>query len=305
MTPVAARVAGDRWCADCRAGIVALVLGLAGMARGAHGAPARARRDPPRRRARRAGARRSPAPADAGPAEARRSAATARAPRRADRCDRCRWRWTRRSAARWCWRTGRRRAAPAPSRSMIEGLNIDTGEWEPPAPGQRYSELQAGVQLANRSGALNEIEYSEFVQKCRLSPKRVGALPDFPDMLDVVARARELDGFAGPLDAQLTVRLLARSVAWSVGYVQQCAARHGLVPAAVPGRWCCLRRRRRAAAAGAGLRCAGRAGRRPAGRRAARSHAQPRRAADAGRRTSRFRPGTASPTRWPRTWTPT
>ncbi len=119
---------------------------------------------------------------------------------------------------------------------LIEGLNIDSGEWEPPAAGQRYSELQAGVQLANRSGALNEIEYSEFVHKLQAFADSVGAMPDFPDMLDVVARARELDGFAGPLDAQLTVRLLARSVAWSVGYVQQSATRQGLVAVGVSGR---------------------------------------------------------------------
>jgi hypothetical protein len=127
-----------------------------------------------------------------------------------------------------------RRAGTKPF--YIEGLNVDSGDWEQPAPGQRYSELQAGVQLANRSGALNEIEYSEFVHKLQPFVEGVGAMPDFPDMLDVVARARELDGFAGPLDAQLAARLVARSVAWSVGYVQQCAGRQGLVPGAVPGR---------------------------------------------------------------------
>jgi len=129
---------------------------------------------------------------------------------------------------------GSRRAGTKPF--YIEGLNTESGDWEQPAPEQRYGELQAGVQLANRSGALNEIEYSEFVHKLQALAEGVGAMPDFPDMLDVVARARELDGFAGPLDAQLAVRLVARSVAWSVGYVQQCAGRQGLVPGAVPGR---------------------------------------------------------------------
>ena len=127
-----------------------------------------------------------------------------------------------------------RRAGTKPF--YIEGLNLASGDWEQPAAGQRYGELQAGVQLANRSGALNEIEYSEFVHKLQGFAEGVGALPDFPDMLDVVARARELDGFAGPLDAQLAVRLVARSVARSVGYVQQCAGKLGLVPGAVPGR---------------------------------------------------------------------
>lgn len=127
-----------------------------------------------------------------------------------------------------------RRAGSKPM--LVEGLNAESGQWEPPQAGARYGELQAAVQLANRSGALNEIEYSEFAQKLQTFAEGVGAMADFPDMLQVVARARELDALAGPLDAQLAVRLVARTVAWSVGYVQQCASRHGLVPGAVAGR---------------------------------------------------------------------
>ena len=91
-----------------------------------------------------------------------------------------------------------RRAGSKPF--FIEGLNALTKEWEPPFAGQRYSEFQAGVQLANRGGALNEIEYSEFVQKVEAFAEGVGAMADFPDMLEVVARARELDTFAGEHD---------------------------------------------------------------------------------------------------------
>jgi len=127
-----------------------------------------------------------------------------------------------------------RRAGTKPMH--VEGLDAETGDWDTLTPGRTYSEFQAGVQLANRTGALNEIEYSEFVQKVQAFAEAVGAAPDFPDMLDVVARARELDAFASPLDAQLTVVLRADSVAWSVGYVQQCAARHGFVPGSLPGR---------------------------------------------------------------------
>lgn len=127
-----------------------------------------------------------------------------------------------------------RRAGSKPL--LIEGLNAASGEWETPAPGQRYGEFQAGVQLANRGGALNEIEYSEFVQKVQAFADPLGALPDFPDMLDVVARARELDAFAVQHDAQLALRLVSRGAAWSLGYVQQHAARHGFVPGPLPGR---------------------------------------------------------------------
>lgn len=119
---------------------------------------------------------------------------------------------------------------------QIEGLSTETAEWEAPQAGAHYGELQAGVQLANRSGALNEIEYSEFVQKVQAFADAIGAVPDFPDMLDVVARARELDAFASAHDANLTVHLQANAAAWSVGYIRQCAERHGFVPGHLPGR---------------------------------------------------------------------
>ena len=127
-----------------------------------------------------------------------------------------------------------RRAGSKPF--AIEGLNEITQQWEVPQPGQRYSAFQAGVQLANRTGALNEIEFSEFVMKVQAFADAVNGAPDFPDMLDEVARARELDQFASGHDAQLGFTLRARNAAWSPGYVQQNAARLGFVPGAIPGR---------------------------------------------------------------------
>jgi len=119
---------------------------------------------------------------------------------------------------------------------QIEGQNAESGDWELPMAGQRYSEFQAGLKMANRSGALNEIEYSEFVQKIQGFADGVGGFVQFPDMLDVVARARELDQFAASHDAQLALLLRARGAAWTPGFVQQAAARHGFVAGALPGR---------------------------------------------------------------------
>lgn len=118
----------------------------------------------------------------------------------------------------------------------IEGRNEASGEWETPRAGQRYTAFQAGVQLANRNGALNDIEFSEFVMKTQAFADAINGAPDFPLMRDEVARARELDQFAGSHDAQLGFTLRARSAAWSPGYVQQNAARQGFVPGAIPGR---------------------------------------------------------------------
>jgi len=127
-----------------------------------------------------------------------------------------------------------RRAGSKPF--AIEGLNTLTGEWELPAANQRYGAFQCGVQLANRVGALNQIEYSEFVMKAQAFADAIGGEPDFPEMLDEVSRARELDQFASAHDAQLSFTLRAANTAWSPGYVHQNAARIGFVSGSVPGR---------------------------------------------------------------------
>ena len=118
----------------------------------------------------------------------------------------------------------------------IEGFNEASQRWEMPQAGQRYATFQAGVQLANRSGALNEIEYSEYVVKTQAFCESINGTPDFPEMLEEVARARELDQFASDHDAQLGFVLRARHAAWSPGYVQQNAARQGFVTGAIAGR---------------------------------------------------------------------
>lgn len=127
-----------------------------------------------------------------------------------------------------------RRAGSKPF--AIEGYNLTTLTWEAPVAGHRYGGFQAGVQLANRSGALNEIEYSEFVVKTQAFADAINATPEFPEMLEEVARARELDQFASAHDAQLGFTIRARNASWSPGYVQQNAARLGFVAGVIPGR---------------------------------------------------------------------
>jgi hypothetical protein len=118
----------------------------------------------------------------------------------------------------------------------LEGLNTETGLWEHPRNGQRYSAFQSGVQLANRTGTLNEIEFSEFVTKTQHFADAINGAPEFPDMLEEVARARELDQFASEHDAQLSFTVVATAAAWSPGYIHQHAARWGFVAGVIPGR---------------------------------------------------------------------
>jgi len=127
-----------------------------------------------------------------------------------------------------------RRAGSKPF--SVEGYNLQALVWEQPRNGQRYGGFQAGVQMANRTGALNEIEYSEFVVKTQAFADAINATPEFPEMLDEVARARELDQFASAHDAQLGFTIRARNASWSPGYVHQSAARLGFVAGVIPGR---------------------------------------------------------------------
>ena len=119
---------------------------------------------------------------------------------------------------------------------MIEGLNAQRGEWESLRMGQQYSAFQAGIQLANRLGAMNEIEFSEFVMKTQHFADAVGGEVEFTDMLEEVARGKELDAFASEHDAQLIFQIKAQRLAWSPGFVQQHAGVLGFVAGVIPGR---------------------------------------------------------------------
>jgi ZipA, C-terminal FtsZ-binding domain len=120
-----------------------------------------------------------------------------------------------------------RRAGSKPV--FIEGLRESDGGWEALQPGARYSDLRAAVQLANRSGALNELEFSEFVTGVQALADGLDAEPEFPDMLETVAMARELDGFAAQCDAQLSINILSDGAPWSANYVQAVASQDGLL----------------------------------------------------------------------------
>jgi FtsZ-interacting cell division protein ZipA len=110
----------------------------------------------------------------------------------------------------------------------IEG-KLEGGAWELLQNGARYEELRAAAQLANRSGALNELEFSEFVTGVQQFADALDASPEFPDMLETVAMARELDGFAAQCDAQLSINVLSDGAPWSANYVQAVASQDGLL----------------------------------------------------------------------------
>jgi hypothetical protein len=119
----------------------------------------------------------------------------------------------------------------------IEGLNSETDNWESLVDGAHYKTLQAGIQLVNRHGALQDLEFSEFVVKAGELAESLGASAEFPSMLDEVARARELEQFVMGHYIRLSLNLHAKRAAWSLPYLQQHVHRVGFVAGAMPGRW--------------------------------------------------------------------
>jgi len=111
----------------------------------------------------------------------------------------------------------------------IEGKPEGGDSWELLQNGVRYEELRAAAQLANRNGPLNELEFSEFVTGVQQFADALDAAPEFPDMMETVAMARELDGFAAQCDAQLSINVMSDGAPWSANYVQAVAAQDGLL----------------------------------------------------------------------------
>jgi len=124
--------------------------------------------------------------------------------------------------------TGRLRRAGT-KQVHIEGLRVEANAWEAVTAGHQYEDIQVAVQLANRSGPLNALEFSEFVNAVEALAESLDASADLPDMADTVANARELDAFAAGADVQLGVNVISDGAPWSAAYVQTVATQDGLV----------------------------------------------------------------------------
>ena len=106
------------------------------------------------------------------------------------------------------------------------GQHADGG-WEEITHGGVYKALTAGVQLANRSSALNELEYSELVMRLRQIADDFDADPDVPDMTEVMASARALHHFVTEYDAKLSVNVRSNGAPWSVSTLLAALERQG------------------------------------------------------------------------------
>lgn len=110
---------------------------------------------------------------------------------------------------------------------MLVGVRGDL--QEPLRAGQRYDAVLVAVQLANRSGPLNEIEWSEFVAALQHVAEQIPAICEIPDMRETTARARALDAVCVPLDAQIGINLASSQSGWTGQHVATLAREQGLI----------------------------------------------------------------------------
>lgn len=108
----------------------------------------------------------------------------------------------------------------------VIGLREDQ-TWEDINQGGVYLALHAGVQLANRSSMLNELEYSELVGRLRHFSDEIDAEPDLPDMTEVMKAARALHQFVSQFDAKLSVNIQSNGAPWAISTLLQALERQG------------------------------------------------------------------------------
>jgi FtsZ-interacting cell division protein ZipA len=103
----------------------------------------------------------------------------------------------------------------------------EDGQWDTITHRGVYVALQAGVQMATRTGALNELEYSELVTRLRNIADEINAECDVPDMTQVMASARGLYQFVHEFDAKLSVNVQSNGAPWAISTLLAALERQG------------------------------------------------------------------------------
>jgi FtsZ-interacting cell division protein ZipA len=99
--------------------------------------------------------------------------------------------------------------------------------WETIQSGNIYVALNVGIQLANRSSMLNEIEFSELVGHLRQFGDQIDAEAEVPDMTAVMKRARGLQQLINQFDAKLSVNIQSNGAPWAINTLLGALERQG------------------------------------------------------------------------------
>jgi ZipA, C-terminal FtsZ-binding domain len=91
---------------------------------------------------------------------------------------------------------------------FLFSLPPQSNDWQELAAGAQTQALRIVLQLANRRGALNAMEYSEFVSALDKLGEPLGVLIDPPEMGQVLTKARSADAQMLALDAVIGLNVV-------------------------------------------------------------------------------------------------
>ncbi len=108
-----------------------------------------------------------------------------------------------------------------------EGYNRQTASWEPLAAAGEYGRLRAGLQLADRKGAVSQQDLSDFSAMVQAVAQTVGASITLEESAGALKRAQQLDALCADVDVQIGLNLVARSGAIAGTRIRALAEAHG------------------------------------------------------------------------------
>jgi hypothetical protein len=119
-----------------------------------------------------------------------------------------------------------------------DGYNPQTSGWEPLAAAGAYQRLRAAMQLADRKGAANEQDLSDFSAMAQSVAGAIGAECTLAERAAALARAQQLDTLCAEVDVQIGLNLVARSGSFKGTKIRAFAEANGF-SLERDGRFCC------------------------------------------------------------------
>ncbi|AOX99292.1 cell division protein ZipA C-terminal FtsZ-binding domain-containing protein [Jeongeupia sp. USM3] len=119
---------------------------------------------------------------------------------------------------------------PAPKRVMLLGLS-ESGQWEVVSARSTayYTELRAGLQLADRQGSLTQEQLNAFCMAVQQFADAHEAVVTFPQRSGKLTAAKELDEFCASVDVLIGMNIVTQGRPFPMERVRQFAEQSGLV----------------------------------------------------------------------------
>jgi FtsZ-interacting cell division protein ZipA len=110
-----------------------------------------------------------------------------------------------------------------------EGYNQQTASWEPLAAAGEYTKLRAGLQLADRTGAVTQQDLADFATMAQAVAEAIGANSRPAEQGAALQRAQQLDALCADVDVQIGLNLITRGGPVAGTRIRALAEAHGLV----------------------------------------------------------------------------